>query len=77
MITRRDRRGRRIGRNWFRELAVSTWREAHDAWLLQREAVCIGYATEEREYAQLHPRPTFKATLIGLAQTPIHERIAS
>ena len=74
---RRDRLGRRIGRNWFRELAVSTWRDAHDAWLAQRENVCYGYATENREYAELHPQPTYKAVLIGLRQTAITERIAS
>src|SRR5690349_11963542 len=46
--------------HWWRELTVDTWFHADQAWQLAREAVAIGYATEEREYAEQHPRPTFK-----------------
>lgn len=40
---------------------------AAQAWWLGREAVAIGYATEQREYAQEHPRPTLKGFLVGNA----------
>lgn len=67
MSTRRDSRGRRIGRNWWRELAVETWRAAYDAWTLELEAASNGWTTEASEFRAQHPTPTFKATLIGLA----------
>jgi hypothetical protein len=68
MMTRRDKRGRRIGRNWFRELAMETWRAAYDAWCVELEAASNGWATEAREFREAHPCPTYKATLIGLAR---------
>lgn len=61
---RRDKRGRRIGRNWWREFIVSHWFAADSAWQLDREATAIGYATEEAEYAAEHPRPTLKAFMV-------------
>lgn len=67
MIERRDRRGRRIGRNWWREWNVDSLRAADHAWWMDREAVAIGYETEQAEYATEHPRPTLKAFLIGNA----------
>lgn len=69
MTTRRDSRGRRIGRNWWREWTVATWRDADDAWQLALEEASVGYATEAEEFRHNNPRPTLKATLIGLAQT--------
>lgn len=63
----RDKRGRRIGRNWWRELNVDSWRHADHAWWLDREATALGYATEKREYAEAHPRPTLKGFLISNA----------
>lgn len=64
---RRDKRGRRIGRNWWREMIVDAWRCAHDAWEAAREAACNGWATEEAEWAADHPRPTLKSFMVGLA----------
>lgn len=64
MSDRRDKRGRRIGRNWWREWNTDLLHCADHAWWLAREAVAVGYATEEREYADQHPRPTLKAFLI-------------
>ena len=32
---RRDRRGRRIGHNWWREYVTGLYRDARDAWLVQ------------------------------------------
>lgn len=54
------------GKLWlFREYAAPEWmaaaiadyRDARAAWELAREAVAIGYATEEREYAETHTAP--------------------
>lgn len=64
---RRDRLGRRIGRNAWREYVTEAWRMADHAWWLACEAEAIGYATEIAEYAEAHPRPTLKAFLVGLA----------
>ncbi|KAB2809288.1 hypothetical protein F9L07_19810 [Pimelobacter simplex] len=68
-MIRRDKLGRRIGRNWWRELIVSSWSAADHAWWLHREAVAVGYATEEAEFAAEHPRPTLKAFMVTLAGT--------
>lgn len=69
MGLRLDRRGRRIGRNLWREYVLDVYYPARQAWELQREEVCVGYDTEEREWASGNPGPTLKRTLIGLAGT--------
>lgn len=46
-----------IGRHWWRELVVDAWSCADQAWHDEREAVAMGYATEEREFAEARPRP--------------------
>lgn len=77
---RRDRLGRRIGRNAWREYVMDALSAADHAWWLDREAVAIGYATEMAEYAEEHPRPTLKAFLVGLAPSwhgPRAEEIAA
>lgn len=61
---RRDRLGRRIGRNWWREYITGEWRDAYDAWHLIMSDVCLGYAEEEREYRYNNPSPKFKDFLI-------------
>lgn len=66
---RRDKRGRRIGRNLWREYVMDAYYAAAHAWWLQCEAVALGYETEIAEYAAEHPRPTLKAFLIGLRGT--------
>jgi len=66
-MERRDKKGRRIGRNWWREYIVESWFCAHRAWWLARESVAMGYKTEEREYAEKHPQPTLKSFMIALA----------
>lgn len=68
-VVRRDKLGRRIGYNWWREMIVETWFLADHVWQLEREEVAIGYATEEREYAELHPRPTLKRFMQDMAGT--------
>lgn len=64
---RRDRLGRRIGRNAWREWITDAWRSADHAWFLAAEAVALGYRTELAEYAAEHPRPTLKAFMCELA----------
>jgi hypothetical protein len=64
---KRDKLGRRIGRNWWRELVVQTWRDAYDAWCVQLEAASNGWATEAREFRDVCPCPTLKATMVGLS----------
>lgn len=54
---RLDKRGRRIGRNLWRETVWDHWHAADHAWWLACESVCHGYATEEAEYRELHRRP--------------------
>ena len=66
-MERRDRRGRRIGYNWWREWIVSEWFDADQAWWSQCEAVAYGYQTEITEYKKSHPRPTLKSFMINLA----------
>jgi len=56
------------GRHWWRDLVVDVWHNANEAWLRDREAVAIGYATEEREYAEANPRPTLKEAMIQLSR---------
>lgn len=55
------------GRHWWREMVTDAWRAADHAWQLQREAVAIGYATEEREFAERHPRPTLGGFMSALS----------
>lgn len=74
---RRDRLGRRIGYNWWREHNMDIWRSAHDAWVQRRESsapafgaagaansgVCC-YQLSDGEYRELYPEPTLKEFLI-------------
>lgn len=39
---------------------VWTYRSMVLDWEKEREAVCLGYAAEEREFEESHPRPTFR-----------------
>lgn len=61
---RRDKRGRRIGYNWWREYNCSLLLDADLAWQRHREAVCNGWATEEAEFAADNPRPNLKDFLV-------------
>jgi hypothetical protein len=44
-------------RHVWREQVADAWLLATEVWLLHREAVAIGYSTEEREFEEHHPRP--------------------
>lgn len=74
---RRDKLGRRIGRNWWREYVVDTLRCADHAWWLEAEAASNGWATELAEFRAGHPRPTLKACLVELASKRHLEAVAA
>lgn len=74
---RRDKRGRRIGYNWWREYNMDIWSSAHAAWSARRESgepaygaagaansgvAC--YQLSDREYQEMWPQPTLKQCLI-------------
>lgn len=63
---RRDRRGRRIGRNPWRDYITDLWRCADHAWWLAMEDTTSLYATEVREYRAEHPRPTLREFMVQL-----------
>lgn len=44
-------------RHVWREQVTDAWLLATEAWLQHREEVAIGYATEEAEFEEHHPRP--------------------
>lgn len=72
-MARLDKRGRRVGRNWWREYNCQILLDATLVWERQCEDVCYGYPTEIGEYAEEHPRPTLKAFLLanaGLGRRP-------
>ena len=55
------------GRHWWRELVHQAWFSATQVWLAEREAVAIGYATEQREYEEAHPRPRLRDFMVELS----------
>lgn len=63
-MVRRDKRGRRIGYNWWREYNMDLFFFATQVWERQCEEVALGYDTEIAEYEEAHPRPNLKAFLI-------------
>lgn len=64
---RRDKRGRRIGRNLWREYVTDTWSCAYQAWWLGLEETAMGYATEGAEYAALNPPPRLGDFMVALS----------
>lgn len=62
---RRDKIGRRIGYNWWREFIWTEWRCAYDAWYTAMHEETLLYETEAREYRQNNPSPKFKDFLIA------------
>lgn len=65
-MTRRDKLGRRIGRNWWREFIMGHLTAARQAWDLEAEAQSNGWATELAEFRQLHPMPQLRVFLVAL-----------
>ena len=79
-MARLDKRGRKVGYNWWREHNTNLFRDAHDAWSARRESggLVFGvagtakghvayYQLSDEEYARLHPQPTYKELLIANA----------
>ena len=73
---RRDKRGRRIGRNWWREWNHELWFYATAAWERQCEEVAIGYGTETADYEREHPRPQLKEFLLANAGQADRQEVA-
>lgn len=61
---RRDKLGRRIGYNWWREFIWTEWRCAYDAWYMGMHEASLLYESEAREYRHNNPSPKFKDFLI-------------
>jgi hypothetical protein len=58
-------------RHTWREDVTDAWWMATQAWLLHRENVAIGYATEMAEFEEHHPRPRLADFMSALsAGTP-------
>jgi hypothetical protein len=77
---RRDSRGRRIGKNLWRDLITDAWRMADHAWFLRAEAETLGYATELAEYRAENPRPNLGHFMRELAPSwtgPIGQQYAA
>lgn len=64
MSKRRDKRGRRIGYNWWREMNCDLLLDATLTWEQRCEETTYGYKTEMVEYAERHPRPNLKDFLV-------------
>lgn len=48
-------------------MVTDAWRSADHAWSLHRESIALGYPSEEREFAQLHPRPRLGDFMVALS----------
>lgn len=80
-MIRRDKRGRKIGYNWWREMNVDQFRSADLAWFALRESGqpihtdavpgadydTAYYQLSDAEFKSIHPRLTFKDCLIANA----------
>lgn len=62
--SRTDKRGRRIGYNWWRDYNCSMLLDATLVWERKCEEVAIGYDTEIAEFTQQNPRPNLKDFLV-------------
>lgn len=63
-MPRLDKRGRLIGRNWWREYIHDLWFWADQAWWRKAEEVTLLYDAEMEEFRRENPQPTFKSFLI-------------
>lgn len=63
-LERRDKRGRRIGYNWWREYNTAIVRDHNDAVAALAET---NHQMEPDEFREAHPLLTLKATLIANA----------
>lgn len=68
-FVRRDKRGRRIGENWWREFIMGVY---NAAWLAVDEARenydrDTGQMEEDADFYAVHPQPRLKDFLIGYA----------
>lgn len=54
-------------RHPWRDSVVGAWRDATDAWLVERESVAIGYGTEMAEFEARTPRPRLRDFMIHMS----------
>jgi len=66
-----------VKRNTWREQVVDAWFMATHAWMLQREQVAIGYANEEAEFEENHPRPRLADFMRALSPGRRPEELAA
>lgn len=59
-----DSRGRKVGYNWWREYVFDLWWGANEHWKNEMLDACHGHATEEKEFRENWPQPTFKQYLV-------------
>lgn len=64
-MVRLDSKGRRIGRNWWREYNMELFTLERIVWEQRREAVAGDYATEMREFEEENPQPNLKHFLVN------------
>lgn len=57
-----------VGRHWWRETVMDTWRAASDAWHEELETVAVGYPAEQARFKAEHPAPTLQGVMRGLSQ---------
>lgn len=73
-MDRRDKRGRRIGYNWWREYNCTLLLDATIVWDRECESNTSMYDTEVEEFRRLNPPPNLKDFLIankGMSRQPI------
>lgn len=64
-MARRDRLGRVIGYNWWREYNMEMFTLDTIAWEQRREEEALGYDTEMDEFEAANPRPNLKSLLVN------------
>jgi hypothetical protein len=74
---RRDKLGRRIGLNAWRDHITECWRAADHAWWCDMEDNTSLYDTEVREWRASHPRPMLKDFMLALSEGWSRGRIAA
>lgn len=74
---KRDKLGRRIGHNPWRDHITQCWSAADHAWWCTMEAETSLYATEVREWRATHPRPMLGGFMVALSEGWSRGRMAA
>lgn len=73
---RRDRLGRRIGHNPWRDYITDCWRSADHAWWCRMETETSLYAAEVGEWRTEHPRPNLRDFMLACSPSWTHRAAA-